>query len=125
MRYLIIFLFLISVPSKTYSFFKNKKDIIEKCADEKTQPYWGLRALSFQGDIWRLEDELEVAKDKYEKDAIKNMIKSKRYYLNLYKNASKKDLDQKLYEFTDYGENYNECKKEYSTNPNKFKQQYE
>ena len=63
---------------------------IEKCADDKTRMYWGMWALGFLKEVGIWEEYYKNSKDKYERKAIKLTIKEKKYYLKLYKNASKK-----------------------------------
>jgi len=115
--FLIVFLFLISCS-------KSEKEYVEKCADTKTKIYWIGRMIEFEKEKNNLIFRKISAKDKYEKKAIENTIKSKEYYIDLYKNAHKKKLDQKIYEFPSYEDNFAKCSKEFKDNPIYFKQIY-
>tara|TARA_B110000503_G_scaffold15000_1_gene20780 strand:+ start:506 stop:853 length:348 start_codon:yes stop_codon:yes gene_type:complete len=107
----IFFCILLSTNSNAFFFGKNN---VEKCADEKTRMYWGMRALDFLKQIGVWEQDYKNSKDKYERNAIKLTIEEKKYWYELYKNASKKSLDEKLSEFPEFEKNYSICKKQYS-----------
>ena len=99
---LIIFVFSIFL----FSCSKSGKDLVEKCADIKTTPYWQSRAMEFYKEIQTWKIRLNATTDKYEKSAIKGMIETKEYYYDLYSKAAKKSLSDKLYEFPSYEKNF-------------------
>lgn len=103
---------------------KQDKDYIEICANQKTSSYWNSRADQFKNEALKWITRKILAKDKYEKEAAQNMINSKEYYIELYTNASKKKLSQKLYEFPLFEENFKKCEKEFIKNPIYFKEIY-
>ena len=117
---LIIFVFSIFL----FSCSKSGKDLVEKCADIKTTPYWQSRAMEFSMDVGTWKARLKAAKDKYEKSAIKDMIKTKKYYRDLYLNAAKKSLNEKLYEFPSFEKNFKRCENSFLRNPESFKRLY-
>ena len=117
---LIIFVFSIFL----FSCSKSGKDLVEKCADIKTTPYWQSRAFEFAKQYSEWEVRYKTSKDKYEKSANKGMMETKKYYLDLYKNAAKKSLEDKLYEFPLYEKNFEICSKDLFFNPESFKRLY-
>ena len=117
---LIIFVFSIFL----FSCSKSDEDFVEKCADIKTTSYWNNRAIEFAKEIGELKAELKATTDKYEKSANKGMIKMKKGWLDLFKNAAKKSLGAKLYEFPLYEENFKICENRFKKNPESFKRLY-
>jgi predicted membrane protein len=103
---------------------KSDQDYVELCANQKTSTYWNQRANQFIEEKNRWVLQLTRAKDKYEKESIRLMINSKDYYIDLYTNASKKKLDEKMYEFPSFANNFKNCGKEFKDNPVYFKQRY-
>ena len=117
---LIIFVFSIFL----FSCSKSGKDLVEKCADIKTTPYWQSRAMEFYKEIQTWKIRLNATTDKYEKSAIKKAIKDKKYHNDLYLNAAKKSLSGKLYEFPLYQKNFKTCENRFKENPESFKRLY-
>ena len=107
-----------------FSCSKSDEDFVEKCADIKTTSYWNSRAIEFAKEIGELKEELKATTDKYEKSAIKDAIKDKKYHNDLYLNAAKKSLGAKLYEFPLYEENFKICENRFKKNPESFKRLY-
>ena len=107
-----------------FSCSKSDKDFVEKCADIKTTPYWQSRAFEFTKQYSEWEVRYKTSKDKYEKSANKGMMETKKYYLDLYKNAAKKSLEDKLYEFPLYEKNFKRCEMSFLLNPESFKRLY-
>ncbi len=104
---------------------KSDQEYVENCADQKTRSYWDSRANEFKKEKSRLEEDKALAKDKVERKVIQKFIDSKNYYIDLYTNAHKKKLNQKMYEFPRYTGNFEKCGKEFNDNPIYFKQRYE
>ena len=52
------------------------------------------------------------------------MMEMKKYYLDLYKNAAKKSLNEKLYEFPSFEKNFEICQKLFFFNPEAFERLY-
>ena len=117
---LIIFLFTIFL----FSCSKSDQDFVENCADIKTTPYWQSRAFEFAKQYSEWEVKYKTSKDKYEKSARKGMMEMKKYYLDLYKNAAKKSLNEKLYEFPSFEKNFEICQKLFFFNPEAFERLY-
>ena len=117
---LIIFLFTIFL----FSCSKSDQDFVENCADIKTTPYWQSRVMEFSMEIGTWKARLKAAKDKYEKSAIKGMIEMKENYRDVYRNAAKKSLNEKLYEFPSFEKNFEKCQKLFFFNPEAFERLY-
>ena len=103
---------------------KSDKEYVENCADQKTSRYWNERKNEFIKEQNRWTYKLSKSSDKYEQKSILLMIKDKQYYIDLYSNASKKKLDEKLYEFPRFENNFKICEKKFQENPIYFKQIY-
>lgn len=104
---------------------KSDQEYVENCADQKTRPYWDSRAQEFFTDMatWGVKENL--AKDKYEKKSAKKFYEYKKKLYENYKEAHKKKLDEKMFEFPRYKANFEKCGKEFKDNPVFFKQRYE
>ena len=103
---------------------KSDQDYVELCADQKTSSYWNERTNQFVKEKNRWVLRLAGSTDIYEQKSILLMIDSKNYYIDLYTNASKKKLNEKMYEFPRYASNFEKCGKDFKDNPVYFKQQY-
>jgi hypothetical protein len=103
---------------------KSDQDYVELCADQKTSSYWNERTNQFVKEKNRWVLRLAGSTDSYEQKSILLMIDSKNYYIDLYTNASKKKLNEKMYEFPRYASNFEKCGKDFKDNPVYFKQQY-
>ena len=103
---------------------KSDQDYVELCADQKTSSYWNERTNQFVKEKNRWVLKLAGSTDSYEQKSILLMIDSKHYYIDLYRNASKKKLNEKMYEFPRYARNFEKCGKDFKDNPVYFKQQY-
>jgi hypothetical protein len=106
-----------------------KQDVhyIEKCADNKTYSYWKEKVNQFEREkgFWLSKlTAFKIAQDDAETKAIYDMINSKQYHIDLYRNASKKTLKEKLYNFTSFKKNFVKCESEFSKNPIYFKEVY-
>lgn len=104
---------------------KSDQDYVELCADQKTSSYWNERANQFNNEMSKWVYKLSNTLDGDERKSILLTIKSKQYYIDLYSNAHKKELKQKMYEFPRYETNFEKCGKEFKDNPVYFKQRYE
>jgi len=103
---------------------KSDQDYVELCADQKTSSYWNERANQFSNEMSKWVLRLAGSTDIDERKSILLMIDSKLYYIDLYSNAHKKELNQKIYEFPRYETNFEKCGKEFKDNPVYFKQRY-
>jgi hypothetical protein len=103
---------------------KSDQDYVELCADQKTSSYWNERANQFSNEMSKWVLRLAGSTDSDERKSILLMIDSKLYYIDLYSNAHKKELNQKIYEFPRYETNFEKCGKEFKDNPVYFKQRY-
>ena len=119
-----LIIFILSGMFLLISCSDNKEKLLEKCADQKTASYWHGRSVEFQNEIRNYQNRYNKSVDKYEKKSIELAINEKKYYYNLYNEASKKNLKSKLYEFPSYENNYNTCKLSYALNPDLFKKTY-
>ena len=104
---------------------KSDQEYVENCADQKTRSYWDSRANQFNNEMSKWVYKLSNTSDSDERKSILLMIESKQYYVDLYSNAHKKELKQKMYEFPRYTTNFEKCGKEFKDNPVYFKQRYE
>ena len=80
--------------------------------------------MEFSMEIGTWKARLKAAKDKYEKSAIKGMIEMKENYRDVYRNAAKKSLNEKLYEFPSFEKNFEKCQKLFFFNPEAFERLY-
>ena len=106
---------------------KSDKDYLEKCADQRTYSYWKERTNEFikEKEFWLAKLSLtDTLSDSYKMASIMKVIEEKEYYIELYANASKKSLDEKLYELTLFEKNFIKCEQEFSKNPIYFKEVY-
>ena len=104
---------------------KSDQEYVENCADQKTRSYWDSRANQFNNEMSKWVYKLSNTSDSDEQKSILLTIESKQYYVDLYSNAHKKELKQKMYEFPRYTTNFEKCGKEFKDNPVYFKQLYE
>ena len=104
---------------------KSDQEYVENCADQKTRSYWDSRANQFNNEKSKWVYKLSNTSDSDEQKSILLTIESKQYYVDLYSNAHKKELKQKMYEFPRYTTNFEKCGKEFKDNPVYFKQRYE
>ena len=104
---------------------KSDQEYVENCADQKTRSYWDSRANQFNNEMSKWVYKLSNTSDSDEQKSILLTIESKQYYVDLYSNAHKKELKQKMYEFPRYTTNFEKCGKEFKDNPVYFKQRYE
>ena len=103
---------------------KSDQDYVENCADQKTRSYWDSRAKEFLNEMATWKVRATLAKDKYEKSSAKNLYDYKKKLYENHKYAHEKKLDEKMYEFPRYTENFEKCGKEFNDNPVYFKQRY-
>ena len=121
-------LILIPLMFLLFACSKSDQEYVENCADQKTRSYWDSRANEFKrfnSGIDGLEVKKALTNNKDEKKGIQNIIDMNKRYIDLYTNAHKKNLDEKMYEFPRYIENFEKCGKEFKDNPVYFKQRYE
>lgn len=103
---------------------KSDKEYVENCANQKTNQYWDERKEEFIKEQAYWTGRLVESSDKYEGESIAGVILDKEYHIKLYSNASKKKLDEKLYEFPRFKNNFKICEKKFQENPIYFKQIY-
>ena len=118
-------LILIPLMFLLFACSKSDQEYVENCADQKTRSYWDSRANQFNNEMSKWVYKLSNTSDSDEQKSILLTIESKQYYVDLYSNAHKKELKQKMYEFPRYIENFEKCGKEFKDNPVYFKQRYE
>ena len=121
-------LILIPLMFLLFACSKSDQEYVENCADQKTRSYWDSRANEFEmrnSGLGGLKLKKTLAKEKNDRAAIQKSIDRNNYYIDLYTNAHKKKLDQKMYEFPRYASNFEKCGKEFKDNPVYFKQRYE